>query len=287
MGGMRTFVVTGAASGIGAATTARLRSDGHRVLTVDQRGADVVADLATASGRAEAVDAVRRATDLVHGIVPCAGVAGLTGVDPRLLVSINYFGAVELVQALRPELLAAAAADGWAGAVLLSSNSVTCQPGWATQVARACLTGDETRAQRAADAYDPVFVYPATKAAVAWWARREGVRREWAGAGLRLNAVAPGLIQTAMTDQLAEDRRLGRFKDTYPTALERPGRPDEVASAITWLLSAEASLAVGSVLFLDGGTDAIKHPRTPRGIRLPKPALQGMGRLIDLAGRRA
>lgn len=279
-------MLTGAASGIGAATCALLRDRGDRVITVDRRDAQVVADLSTASGRSAVIAAVRQETDVVHGVVPCAGLAGLTGVDPALLVSVNYFGAVELVHGLRPLLVAAAARDGDATAVLVSSNSVTCQPGWAAGVARACLTGDEDRARRAAGDYDPVFVYPATKAAVAWWARREGVRREWAGAGVRLNAVAPGLIQTAMTDQLGQDPRLGRFRDTYPTALGRAGRPEEVASAIGWLLSDGASLAVGSVLFLDGGTDAIRHPRSPRGIRLPKPVLQGMGKLIDVAARR-
>ncbi len=57
---MKTYVVTGAASGIGAATTALLREQGHRVITVDQRDADVVADLATPEGRAAAVAGVRR-----------------------------------------------------------------------------------------------------------------------------------------------------------------------------------------------------------------------------------
>jgi len=134
--------------------------------------------------------------------------------------------------------------------------------------------------------YDPVFVYPATKASQAWWARREGVRRSWAGAGIRLNTVAPGMVATTMTEQLGEDPRLGRFKDTYPTALGRPGRPEESAAAIAFLLSPAASLAVGSVLVLDGGTDAIRHPRSPRGLRLPKPALGVMGRLIDLGASR-
>lgn len=283
----RTYVVTGAASGIGAATTDHLRDGGHRVITVDRQEADVVADLATTEGRAAVVAAVEREAELVHGVVPCAGLAGLTGVDPALLVSVNHFGAVSLVEGLQPRLAAAAERDGDAGVVLLSSNSVTCQPGWATTVAKACLAGDEDRARRLAAGYDPVFVYPATKASLAWWARREGVRRYWAGAGVRLNAVAPGLIATAMTDQLGEDERLGRFATRYPTALRRPGRPEEVAAAISFLLSPAASLAVGSVLVLDGGTDAIKHPRSPRGLPLPKPALSAMSRLIDLGARRS
>ena len=53
---------------------------------------------------------VRALTDVVHGLVPCAGVAGLTGVDPELVVSVNYFGSVALVRGLRPQLAAAGGA---------------------------------------------------------------------------------------------------------------------------------------------------------------------------------
>lgn len=255
----RTYVVSGSASGIGAATAALLRERGHRVIGVDRHGADVVADLATGAGRAAAVAGVQDRTDVVHGLVPCAGVAGLTGVDPRLVVSVNYFGATGLVRGLRPQLAAA----GGAAVVLLASNSVTCQPGWPAKVAVACLEGDEEVARSVAADQEAVQVYPATKAALAWWTRREAVDEAWVGAGIRLNAVAPGLVATAMTDRLREDPVLGVFADAYPSALDRPGRAEEVAAAIGFLLSDAASLVVGSVLFVDGGTDAIMHPRHP------------------------
>ena len=262
----RTYVVSGAASGIGAATTALLRSRGHRVITVDLRGTDVVADLSTPAGRAAAVAGVQDRTSVVHGVVPAAGLAGLTGVDPALVVSVNYFGALGLVRGLRRELAAASAGEGpGAAVVLLASNSITGMPGWTASVAAHCLRDDETAARTAAAAVDAVMVYPATKAALAWWARREGVTPEWIGQGIRINSVAPGMVSTPMTEQLAADPVLGAFADSYPSALGRPGRPEEIAELICFLLSDAASLMVGSVVFADGGTDAMLHPIAPEG----------------------
>jgi NAD(P)-dependent dehydrogenase (short-subunit alcohol dehydrogenase family) len=257
----RTYVVSGAASGIGAATTTLLRDEGHRVVTVDRHRADVVADLSTVAGRAAAVAGVQDLTDVVHGVVPCAGLGGFTGVDSALVVSVNFFGAVGLVRGLRPQL---AAADR-SSVVLLASNSITGMPGWTASVASHCLRDDEPAARAAAAEVDSVMVYPATKAALAWWTRREGVTEPWIGQGIRLNAVAPGMVATPMTEQLRADPLLGQFADTYPTAVGRPGEPEEIAALIGFLLSDASSLMVGSVVYADGGTDAILHPIAPEG----------------------
>ena len=257
---MGVYAVTGSASGIGAATAARLRQDGHRVIEVDRDCGDVVADLGVPAERSRAVDEIAaQVGDGLAGLVCCAGIAGTSDRHGADLVSVNYFGAVRLLEGLRPLL----AASGTAAAVTVSSNSVTCQPGWPTDIADACLADDEAAARELASTAEAVQVYPATKAALAWWTRQQAVTEDWAGAGIRLNAVTPGLVATPMTDGVRSDPVLGGLIDAFPVPVDRPGRPEEVAGVIAFLLSPDAALCCGSVLFTDGGTDALFNPRRP------------------------
>lgn len=250
----RTIVVTGSASGMGAATAARLIADGQRVIGVDLRDATVTADLSTAEGRAGAVDAVIDAADgAIDGLVTWAGVAGLSDVPGRLLASVNYFGTVALLDGLRPLL----AAGSQPAAVAISSNSTTVQPGVPLDLVDLLLDGDEEAACAAADAAGALLTYPATKIAVARWVRRHAPTEPWAGAGITLNAVAPGAVETPMLQATRDDPAIGQFIDAFPIPVGRPGTSDELAGVVTFLLGPDARFFCGSLLFVDGGTDAL------------------------------
>lgn len=255
---MTTIAVTGSASGIGAATVQRLRSNGHTVIGIDVRDAPVCADLGTVEGRARAADEVAAACDgILDGLVTCAGIGGSSTERGARLVSINYFGTVTLLELLRPNLAAA----GSSSVVCVSSNSASCQPNWPLEIAEACLSGDEEQARAAAEQHASVQAYGAAKAAIAWYVRSHAPTAEWAGAGIRMNAVAPGLVETPLTEGQRADPVLGPAIANFPVPRGEPGRPEEVAAVIDFLLGADASLLYGSVVYADAGTDALLRPR--------------------------
>ena len=251
---MGSIAITGSASGMGAATKARLESNGHRVIGVDQRDADIVADLSSADGRRTAIEGVHRLADgSLDGLVTFAGMGPLPGRAGSLLVSVNYFGTVELLGGLR-ELLAAGTD---AAAVAISSNSTTTQPGIPPALVAACLAGDEAEARRVGDDEGSINAYPATKTAVARWVRRHAPTPEWIGAGITLNAIAPGFIETPMTDEGKADAELGPLLEQFPIPVGRPGRREEIAALVEFLLGPDGRFFCGSLLFNDGGTDAL------------------------------
>ena len=243
---MGTIAITGSAGGIGGALRQWLEGHGHQVVGIDVRDAEVLADLATVDGRAAMVEAVTaRCPDGLDGVVAAAGV---THDDGALVTSINYFGAVATLEGLRPLL----AGRPGASAVAVASNSTTTQPGLSLEHVEACLAGDEATARAVAG--HGVGAYGASKLALARWVRRHAVTDAWVGAGIRLNAVAPGFIATPMTAG-TEDFIMG-LGDLYPIPMRRAGRPEEVAALVALLLSEDGGFFCGSVITMDGGTDA-------------------------------
>ncbi len=254
---MGIIAITGSASGIGAATRARLEEDGHQVIGIDLRDAEVLADLATPAGRALAITAVLQATGgVLDGLVACAGVGPQC--DPwSTIVSLNYFGSQVMLAGLR----AALAAGEQSAAVAVSSNSATL-PGVDTPLVAACLAGDEDEARRLAMDMDGHRAYAGSKLALSRWVRRNAPLPDWAGGGIRLNAVAAGATLTPLLQAGLDDPIFGPAIRDFPIPTGTFGAPDQVAAAICFLLGPDASFCCGSILFVDGGTDALLRPDT-------------------------
>lgn len=253
----RIAVVTGAASGIGAATANYLRERAVRVITADLREADVIADLTTPQGRAAFVAGVARHAD---GVVD-AVIANAGGGPVETSVQLNFFGAVATLEGLRP-LLARSVAPR---AVAVSSIGALFAT--RTDLVDACLDGDEVAAvavaqtvrhdleQSGADAaLVREGVYGNAKLALNKWCRSAAPSPNWAGAGIPLNVVALGLYDTpAAKFLLSNAERRGPMEGFTPLRGAFPGRPEDAAALLGWLTSAENTQLTGQVLFADGG----------------------------------
>jgi len=250
---MGIYAMTGGATGIGAAIRQRLREEGNRVIVVDIKDADIIADLSSREGRQAAVAAIRaQAADGLDGLVTCAGL-GANVPNHRLITQVNYFGTVELVEGLKDLVAARRGAI-----VVISSNSAPMNN--TPEFVELLLAGDEEKALSFSATIAAQEVYSGTKQAVARWMRRKAA--DYAAAGVRINAVAPGYTQTPMTEQVERDPTYGpairQFMASIPVGF--PGKPEDQAAATSFLLSPQSRFICGSVLFVDGGHDAMFRP---------------------------
>jgi NAD(P)-dependent dehydrogenase (short-subunit alcohol dehydrogenase family) len=255
--GNRTTVVTGARSGIGQAVAALLQERGERVIGIDLADSTVAADLSSQEGRALAIAEVRRlCPEGLDALIECAGLANQDG---PAVVAVNYFGSVALAEGLRPLL-----ANGRSPRAVLVSSSASFLP-FDEAIVEACLAGDESRARAHASSrtHDEATarqgaIYAASKHALTRWIRRTAPRTDWAGVGILLNGVSPGLVVTPMTTPLlATDEGRRVLAQAVPRAVPNPADPRDLALLLAFLASADNRYLVGQVPYCDGGTDVL------------------------------
>jgi len=254
-----TIAISGSASGIGAATAERFRAAGHRVIGIDLHDAEVLADLSAVDGRRHAIEAVQSlAPDGLDGLVAGAGL-GPQERPPGRLVAVNYFGAVTLLEGLLPLLSHGGTSLSPGGAaVVICSNSAGITPIEDPTVLETMAAGDEAGARGAADALHGAIVYGATKLALARWLRHSVQR--WADRGVRINAVAPGPVETPLFAGSRADPEIGPLVDALPIPFGTISQPRQIAAVIAFLLGPDSGNCHGSILFSDGGTDALLRP---------------------------
>jgi NAD(P)-dependent dehydrogenase (short-subunit alcohol dehydrogenase family) len=249
----RTYVITGAASGIGLKTRELLEAAGHKVVGVDLKGTEVSADLSTTEGRKSAAHEAAALAGTVDAVIACAGLAS----PIPLTVSVNYFGVTEFLNEIRPALLKSKAPR-----VAITSSMASLMPS-DTELLDAMMHNDEekalTRAKALVDQGGGMeqLIYGSTKRAISRWIRKECITPDWAGAGIPLNAVGPGVVETPMTkDMLASDQAREQMLQVVPMPLNGFMGPEAVANLLIWLASEENTHVTGQTVYIDGGFDA-------------------------------
>ncbi|MDX3457647.1 SDR family NAD(P)-dependent oxidoreductase [Streptomyces sp. ME02-8801-2C] len=218
----RTALVTGGASGLGAAAAVRLRGDGIEVTTLDLAGADIAADVTDAAGLSRLAAEIGPVDILVNsaGIVgPNAPLLDTTPEQWRHVLDVNVLGTVNTMRAFVPGMR---------------------ESGWGRVVNFASMAGK--------DGNPGLSVYSASKAAVIALTKSAG--KELATSGVLVNVITPAVIATPMNGSTAPEV-LDHITGLIP--MKRIGRPEEVAELVAFLASDRVSFSTGAVYDISGG----------------------------------
>ena len=236
----RTFLITGASKGIGRALSDRLAHAGHRVVGISRRGND-----AAFPGESVALDlSDRNATERVL----------------RELVTRHEFdGVVNNVAMVQPDSIGSVDLD-----VLDATLALNLHP--AVQTAQALLPGMRERGWGRIVNISSLTIlgmierssYAAAKSAMVSFTRSWGL--ELAQTGITVNAVSPGPTETVLFRQNNPPGSKGEQRYLASVPMNRFGKPEELAAAIAFFLSEEASFITGQTLYVDGGASIGKLP---------------------------
>lgn len=243
------LLITGGSRGIGAAAAKLAAAQGWAVavnyVEAKDRAEALVAEIEQSGGRAAAIkadvgdpdrivplfDATEKALGKLTGLVNSAGMVGrsspLIDCNPADVIRTVQLNLTGLILSTREGIRRMAKSRGGQGGSIVNISSAAATLG---------STGE--------------FVwYAATKGGVDIFT--EGVAREAAADGVRINAVSPGMILTEIHASAGDPGRVARFTPGIP--MKRPGSPEEVAEAVLWLLSDAASYVTGGNIRVAGG----------------------------------
>lgn len=229
----KVILVTGAGSGIGAATVALIRVRGGIAIATDLAGTDIVLDVTSG----QAWDKVIAATVASHGRIDgLVSNAGITGAQPLVDLDLTAFRRMTAVNV-----------EG----SFLGIQKVVAQMRLQGTPAQGSIV--VTSSVMASQAMPGVASYAATKAALSNMARAIGIELGRKGDFIRVNIVAPGGTATPMLVNAMPPGYVDDPESWATVPLREPQRAEDVAETLTFLLSDEASFMTSAVMTVDGG----------------------------------